>query len=135
MPTRKQIENAVEMIKDAISSDFIVRKPGTNDQPGRSEAPGVSEWQEKLFHMLEPAEQIAALGKHVEWEGFSESDKSRVIRSVLEGKDEKNWMNGVEATHLHEPGDYHTRFLRMLYDDGKQDISATQERDIEGLER
>jgi|GEM_PF-3973180 hypothetical protein len=40
MPTRKRIEDAVELIKDALGADFIVQRRGANDQPGRSELTG-----------------------------------------------------------------------------------------------
>src|SRR5271157_3162414 len=98
MPTKKQIENAVELSKDVISSDYVVLR-GTEYLSGGSQRSGWSliDPPEKLFHMLETADKIAVLGKYVDWEGFDDDQKRSVIQRVVDGYSPKFWMDGIEA--------------------------------------
>ena len=98
MPTKKQIENAVGLIKDVISRDYVVLR-GTEYLSGGSQPLGWSliDPPEKLFPMLETADKIAVLGKYVDWEGFDDDQKRSVIQWVVDGYSPKLWMDGIEA--------------------------------------
>jgi hypothetical protein len=123
MPTREQIERAVESIKNAASSDYVVLR-GTEGRP-----PGWSliDPPEKLFSMLETSDKISVLTTSVDWEGFTEAQMEDVIRRVLKGEEPNMWMDDVKpGGPSHDPS--REEFKRIMAEQ-RVDYEAARLRD------
>jgi hypothetical protein len=103
MPTKEEMASVIKHIRDVISSDYVVLR-GTEGRPlGWS----LLDPPEKLFPMLEAADQVAVLRKYVDWQGFTEPERDAVINCILSDESPDFWMDGVKTNSIQvHPGKY-----------------------------
>lgn len=105
MPTADQVDNTVKHIADLARRRFVEVRDATcgcSYAPEGNGAVGVTysrsppSGESFAFAELHSADKLDLLVAYIDWEGFSDRQAAAVIGNVLEGKEEKQWIEGVD---------------------------------------
>ena len=105
MPTAEQVDNTIRHIADLADRRFVEVRDATcgcSYAPERGGAVGVTysrsppRGESFAFAELHSADKLDLLVTYVDWEGFSDRQAAVVIQNVIEGKEQKQWTEGVE---------------------------------------
>ena len=150
MPTKEQIDAAVEHINDVIGRNYIEGdgdmcscwfQPEGGGPVGMTVFQGVPTGTPESFSQIPAKAKVELLQTYVRWEGFTVLQESNVIRRVLDGQSADEWMNGIEpddVTKKPETGTDLAAELRADYqaarvrDYGPEDAATYEGRVKEG---
>lgn len=96
MPTREQMDEATEFIRETLGAEYAKR--GEVVYQFRSHPSGryvFADHEISRFSELGEARKAHALDHHVHWEGFTRDQQRGVIRRVLDGAGPDTWMDGI----------------------------------------
>ncbi len=94
MPTKKQMDAAVHQLRcldDRIVAEVIEgRHPEIADRVNTDTS---GDWANILGRFIEQE-----LLKRVDWQGFTEGQRTDVVRRVVDCESRDRWMDGIEPT-------------------------------------
>jgi hypothetical protein len=113
MPTKEQIERAMEHLKDVISRQYIQtddRRVYYGFQPEGGGNLGIEFFEGTPVGTPQPFSDVPFGPKLdlllfcVDWTGFNHLQETQITQRVIDGKRSDLWMDGIDAPQSHDSG-------------------------------